>query len=122
SQTFVGTDGDDGFGIRIDLDIVPPPVPVGDCLAQAGNPLRHRIAVRIGPVHRLDELVYDMPWRGTIRVAHGHIDDIFAPPARRHLEFPRNIEYIRWEALDTGKRAHGDPSMNRGMTVTTNGW
>ena len=55
---------------------------------------------------RLDQLIDDMLWGRAIRITHGHIDNIFAPPPGRHLELAGNIEYILGQTLDTRKRPH----------------
>src|SRR5690554_6628968 len=52
--------------------------------------------------------------RGAVGIAHRHIDDVFSAPPRRHLEFARNIENIRRQALDARKRTHDDPYWENG--------
>src|SRR3546814_2513105 len=72
-------------------------IPTRNSLAQPRDPLGNRIAVRIGSLRRLDQFVDNMLGSRPIGVAHGHVDNVFAPPARRHFQFAGNVEYVRSE-------------------------
>ena len=86
---FLRADRDDRLGLRIELDAPAPLVPVADRAAQARDALRHRVAVRVGPLHGLDELVDDVLRRRAVGVAHAEVDDVLAAAARGHLELGR---------------------------------
>src|SRR5690606_40715709 len=96
-----------GFRFGIDLDVEAALIPGRNGLAQARNALRHGIAVGVGALYSLDQLVNNMLGCGAVGVAHRHVDNVFPAPTRRHLQFARYIEDIRRQALDTWKRAHG---------------
>jgi hypothetical protein len=109
-QAFLGADGDDGFGIRIELDRIAALVPVTDRLAQARNALGHGIAVRGRARRRFHHLVDDVLGSRAVRIAHRHVDDVFATPTRRHLELAGNVENVRGQTLDAGELPHdGNP-------------
>jgi hypothetical protein len=68
--------------------------------------------VRIAALHGFNELVDDMGGRRAVRIPHAEIDDVLAAPAGLHLEFSRDAENVRREALDArelrlGVRSHG---------------
>ena len=50
-------DGDDRLGVRVEVDVPAALVPVADRAAQPRNALRHRVAVRVAALRRLDQLV-----------------------------------------------------------------
>ena len=52
-EALLRADGDDRLGVRVELDAVAALVPVADRLAQARDALRHRVAVRVGPLRSL---------------------------------------------------------------------
>jgi hypothetical protein len=68
------------------LDVVAALVPVADRLAQARDALGDRIAVRVFAQRRLDQLVGDVLRRRAVGIAHAHVDDVLATPARGHLQ------------------------------------
>ena len=104
-QPFLGADGHDGFGIGVDVDRIPALVPVGNGLAQAGNALGHGVAVCRGAHGSFDQLVDNMLRRGAIRIAHAHVDNVFAPAPRGHFQFGRDVEHVGWKTLDAGEFA-----------------
>ena len=105
-DAFLGADGDDRLGIGIQVDVVARLVPVADRLAQPEDALGHRIAVRVGALHRLDQLVHDMPWRGLIGIAHAEVDDVLAALARRDLQLAGDVEDVRRQPFDPRKLLH----------------
>src|SRR3546814_17010747 len=52
-------------------------------------------------------------------VAHGHVDNVFAPPARRHFQFAGNVEYVGRQTFYTGEIRHDDPErgIKRGLSM-----
>ena len=59
--------------------------------------------MRVGALGGFDELIDDMLWRGPIRVAHRHIDNVFTATACCHFQFGRDIKNVWGKTLDTGK-------------------
>ena len=102
-QAFLGADGDDGFGFRVQAHVVAALVPVGDRLAQTRNALGLRIAVRVAALGGLGELVDDVLRGGLIRIAHAEIDDVLAARTGRHLQLADDVEDIGGQALDALK-------------------
>ena len=108
-DAFFGTNRDNRFGIGIQLNVVTRLIPVADRLAKAMDALGHRIAVRIGTLYGFDQLIDDMPWRGAVGIAHAEVDDIFAAPPCRELQFTGNVKHIRRQPFDAGKLFHKCP-------------
>ncbi|MNN32484.1 hypothetical protein D3C81_1462060 [compost metagenome] len=104
-QAFLGADGDDGLGIRIDLDVIALAVPVRDRAPQPRDALGRGIAVRVGPLRRIGELGHDMRRRGAIRVAHAHVDDVLATAAGGHLQLGGDVENVRGKTIDAREAA-----------------
>ncbi len=102
-QALLGTDGDDGVALRVEVHVVAPLVPVTDRLAQARDAARQRVAVGVTALCRLDQLVDDVLRRGLVRITHAEIDDILASRARLRLQLIDNIENVRWQPLDAGE-------------------
>jgi hypothetical protein len=75
-------------------------------LAQPVDALGHRVAVRVGPLHGLDQLVDDVRRRRPVGIAHAHVDDVFAAPARRHLQLAGDVEDVGGQALDARELSH----------------
>src|SRR3546814_787629 len=94
-------------------------IPTRNSLAQPRDPLGNRIAVRIGSLRRLDQFVDNMLGSRPIGVAHGHVDNVFAPPARRHFQFAGNVEYVGRQTFYTGEIRHDDPErgIKRGLSM-----
>ena len=98
--------------VRIELDAVAALVPVADRAAQPRDALRHRVAVRVGALRGLDQLVDDVRRRRAVGVAHAEVDDVFAAAARGHLQLGGDVEDVRRQALDArevalARRGHG---------------
>jgi hypothetical protein len=66
--------------------------------------------VGVGAAGHFNQLFHNMPGRGAVGVAHGHIDDVFPAPSGRHFEFARNIENVGRQALYARKFRHDGPS------------
>ena len=79
------TDGDDGFGVRVELRAVARVVPVANRLAQARNALGHAVAVGVAALRGFYKLVDDVLRRGAIWVAHAKVDDVFAATTCGHF-------------------------------------
>ena len=93
-DAFLGADGDDGFGLGIEVDVVAALVPVADGLAQAGQAAGERVAVGRGLLGGFDELVDDVFGRGAVGIAHAEVDDVFAAPAGGGFQFAGDVEYV----------------------------
>ena len=104
-QAFLGADGHDRLGIGIEFDLISALVPVADRAPQTRYALGDRIAVGIRPGRGFDQLVDDMLGRGAVRVAHAHIDDVFATTSGGHLELGREIEDVGREPTYAGEIA-----------------
>ena len=97
-QPFFGADRDDGFGLRIEVDIVVPLVPSGDRMAQLGNASRGRIAVIFALASRFDHLLDDVAGRRLIWISHSKVDDVLAL-----------LPGFQLKALDLGKDVGREP-------------
>jgi len=62
--------------------------------------------MRVLPLGDLHQLVDDVSGRGPIRVAHAHVDDVLATPARSHFQFAGDVEDVRRQPLDPRKLDH----------------
>ena len=113
-HAFLGADGGDDLRIRVELDRVAIPVPLGHGHPQAIDPARGRVAVVLGVLGRLDELVDDVLGRRHVRVAHAEIDDVLAPGARLGLEIVDDREDVGREALDAIELVH--PTSSSGVS------
>jgi hypothetical protein len=105
-EAFLGADGDDRFAVRIEIDVVTGLVPVADGAPQPRNALGNRVAMRVGTLHRLDQLLHDVRRRGLVGIAHRQIDDVLAATTRAHLQLPRDVEDVGRQALDAGELFH----------------
>ncbi len=94
-QSFLGTKGHNGFSFRINIDAKATTVIGRQCLAQAGNAARHRIAMGARVLDRFNQLVDDMLWGRRVRVAHAEIDNVLPRSPRRRLHRIYFCEYIR---------------------------
>jgi len=98
-HAFLDTDGDDGFPVRIDIDVEPAAVPVGNRAAQSGDAHGGRIAVVVlfsGGFHHFFD---DVGRGGQVGVAHAHIDDILPGPPAFHFQFIDSGENIGRQAV-----------------------
>ena len=100
-QAFLGTNGDNGLGFRVQLHVITALVPVRHGLAQARDPPGLRITVGIAPLGGFCQLIDNMLWRGLIRIAHAEIDNILTPRSRCGLHLSNNIEDIGRQTTDS---------------------
>ncbi len=84
-DAFFGADGDDGFRVGVEGDVVALRVPVADGAAQAGNAFGEGVAVRLRAARGLDHFFDDVGGRGAIGIAHAEVDDVFAAHGGRRL-------------------------------------
>ena len=104
-QAFLGTDGHDGFGFRVDVHCIAVFVPVGNRPAQARNALGRGVTVGVFTLGDGDHFFHDVRWSGAVRVTHAQVDDVFAAPTRSHLQLGSDIEHVRGESIDARKAA-----------------
>jgi hypothetical protein len=69
--------------------------------------------VRVLAQRRLDQLVGDVLRRRAVRIAHAHVDDVFAAPTCGHLQLSGDAEDVGGQAFDAGKLSH-DPDSGNG--------
>lgn len=101
-----GADGNNGLGLGVDVDVVASLVPVGDGTAKARDSAREGVAMGLGLLGRLDELIYDGFGGRTVGVTHTEIDDVFATLAGCCLQFAGDVEHIRREPGQPSKLFH----------------
>jgi len=94
-------------GVGVELDAETPLIPVADRAAQPRDAFGYRIAVRVGPLHALDQLVDDVPRRGPVGIAHAEVDDVLAAATRCELQLAGDVENVRRQARDAGEFFHG---------------
>ena len=104
-KAFLGADGDDRLAVGIDVDLVAVAVPMRDRTSQARDALGRGVAVGFGPLRDLAQLGDHVRRRGAVGVAHAHVDDVFAAPARGHAQLGGDVEDVRGEAVDARKAA-----------------
>ena len=104
-QAFLGTDGDDGFAFRVDIDLVAVLVPAGNRPAQPRNALGGGVAVGVFALGDGDQFLDDMRRGGPVGIAHAQVDDVFAAPTRSHLQLGSDIENIGGKTIDARKAA-----------------
>src|SRR5580700_950741 len=105
-DAFLGADGDDGFGVGVEVDVVAGFVPVGNGAAQSGNPTGDRVTMRWRLLRGFDELVDDVAGSGAVGIAHAEVDDVFAAAAGGDLHLTGDVEDIGREALETAELFH----------------
>ena len=81
-EPFLGAEGRDDLRFRLQLDVEPALVIARHGAAQADDPARDRVTVRLRVARRLRQLVDDMGRGRHVRVAHAEIDDIAPLPAQ----------------------------------------
>ena len=105
-QTFLGTQGHDGFAVRVELHAVVARVAITDGFAQVRNTARKRVAV----VHRLlcclNKLVDDGCGRCDVRIAHAEVHDVDILPTQPHFEVSHHRKNIGGEAANPRKLFH----------------
>ncbi|OMP13380.1 hypothetical protein COLO4_01793, partial [Corchorus olitorius] len=104
-QAFLGADGNDGFALGVDLDLVAVLVPARNRAAQTGDASGSGIAVGVFTLGDLHQLLDDVRRRGPVGVAHAQVDDVLATTARGHLEFGGDVEDVGGETIDARKTA-----------------
>ena len=100
-------DGDDGFAIGIELDAPAALIPVADRAAEPRDALRHRVAVRVAALHRLDQLGDDVRRRRAVGIAHAEVDDVLAAAAGGHLQLGRDRKDVGRQAREARKLRFG---------------
>jgi hypothetical protein len=88
----------DHFGFGIDVDPKPATIVIRLGLAQTGDTLRLRIAVRAGFPRDFDELLDDVLGRRQVGIAHAEIDDVLPARARRRphrVHFGDDVRLMR---------------------------
>ena len=110
-------EGDDDLALGVELDIEAPRIIAGAGAAQPGDAARHRIAVRLGVLHRLDQLGDDVRRGRPVGIAHAEIDDVAPLGARLRLQRVDLGEDVGRQALDAIELfGHGDTRLTvRGM-------
>jgi hypothetical protein len=103
SQALLGTQGNDGLGIRIQADFVAALVPVADCLAQARDALGLGVPVGVTAPGGLCHLVDDMFRRRLVGVAHTEIDDVLSRRPGLLFQITDDVENIGGKALYSPK-------------------
>ena len=104
-QAFLGTDSDDGFAFRVDVDLIAILVPARDRPAQARDTTGGGVAMGVFTLSDLHQLFHDMRRRRAIGVAHAQVDDVLATAASGHLQFSGDVENVRGETIDARKAA-----------------
>ena len=99
-QPLLGAEGDDDLALGIDLDIEAAGVIAGAGAAQPGDAARHRIAVGLRVLHRLDELGDDVRRGRAVGIAHAEIDHVAPGGARLGLQRVDLAEDVGRKALD----------------------
>ena len=99
-KTFFSADGDDRFGVGVNIHLIAPLVPGGDRQTQFVDAARNRIAVVGGLAGGFDELRHHMGRRRQIGIAHAEVDDVFTPVPRLHLHAVDDAEDIGRQPFD----------------------
>src|SRR5690606_19464827 len=104
-QAFLGTDGDDGFALGVDLHVVTLLVPARNGAAQARNAARGGVTVGVLALGDGAELLDDMRRGGAVGIAHAEVDDVLATAAGGHLQLGGDIEDVGGQTIDARKAA-----------------
>src|ERR1017187_4440199 len=105
-DALLGADGDDGFGLGIEIDAVAGLVPITNGAAEAGEAAGDGIAMGGRLEDRFNELVDDVLGGCAVGVAHAEVDDVFAEAAGGDLHLAGDVEDIGREALNTAELFH----------------
>ena len=111
-QPFLGAEGGDHLGFRVQPDVEAPLVVAGQRPPQSGNALADGIAMGARVLHRLDQLGDDVRRRRAVGIAHAEIDDVLAGNPGLRLRRVDLGEHVGRQAADavelTGRiGAHG---------------
>lgn len=103
SNTFFGTDRNNGFFVRIDIDVPASLVPVTDGFTETRNTAGSGIAVSSGTLGYFNHFVDDVFRCVAVGIAHAQINDVLSAMTGRHLQFVRNVKDVRRESFNAGK-------------------
>ena len=103
SDTFLGADRNDGFFVRINIDVPASLVPIADGLAKTRDTTGSGIAVGSGALRHFDHLVDDVLRCVAVGIAHAQINDVLSAMTGRHLQFVGNVKDVRRESFNAGK-------------------
>ncbi len=95
SQPLLGTDGDNGLALGVQVHIVAVLVPVADGTAQTRDTLGLRVAVGVLALGHFDQLVDDVFGCRLVRISHAEVDNVLAPRSRRRFQLIDDVEYVR---------------------------
>ena len=79
-EALLRPEGDDHLGLGIERDVEAALVVAGEGAAQARDAARGRVAVDLGVVQGLDQLLHHVRRRRPVGVAHAEVDDVLAAP------------------------------------------
>ena len=108
-HAFLGADGGDDLGVRVQLDVVAVAVPLRHRHPQPRDAAGGRVAVVLRILGGLDELVDDVLGRRHVRIAHAEVDHVLAARPRLRLEVVDDGEDVGRQALDPVEIVHPDP-------------
>ena len=99
-QPLLGPDGRHHLGLGVELDAEAAQVQRGDGLAELGDALARRVAVVLGVVDGLGELLDRGVGRGQVGVPEPEVDDVAAGSTGRQLQRLDVREDVRGQAVD----------------------
>src|SRR3546814_19160411 len=67
-DAFLGTERNDDFGFRIEVDVEAPLIVAGECTTQPWHAAAAGVAVRAWIAHGFDKLLDDMGWCRTVGI------------------------------------------------------
>lgn len=102
-QTFLGADGGDGFGFRIEFDAPFAFVALGDGKAEVGNAAGDGVAMIAGIAGGLNEFVDDDTGSRSVGIAHAEVDHILLGCAEFCLHFVDDGKNVRGQLGDAVK-------------------
>src|SRR5690606_20325374 len=101
--SFLGSDGVDHLGLRVELDTESTHVTIGHRLPQIGEATRGRVPVVARVAGRLDQLLDHRGRAGYVGVAEAEVDDVGAGPTGRELSVVHQPEDVGRKVLDPAK-------------------